>query len=58
MLEATPSLSSDIKLPLSAELLDRLGVKHILEVDMTATDGPSGFHLVGTHNQCRLLERD
>lgn len=59
VLEATPGLSYDIKIPLSQDLLDQLGVKHILEVDMPAEqEMPPGFHLVGTRYQCRLLERD
>lgn len=58
VLEATPELAYDIKIPLSADLLDRLGVKNVLEVDMATDQVPPGFHLVGTHEQCRLLERD
>jgi hypothetical protein len=58
LLEAAPGLAYDIKIPLSPELLDRLGVKHIVEVDVQADEVPPGFHLAGTHNQCRLLERD
>ncbi len=58
VLEAAPGLAYDIKIPLSSALLDQLGVRHILEVDMPAGQVPAGFHLVGTHNQCRLLERD
>ena len=59
VLEETDGLVYDIKIPLSQDLLDRLGVKHILEVDMPADQKiPPGFHLVGTVEQCRLLERD
>ena len=57
-LEATPENAYDIKIPLSSELLDRLDVKHILEVDMTTDQVPAGFHLVDSRKQCRLLERD
>lgn len=58
VLEATPELAYDIKMPLSADLLDRLGVKHVLQVDMPTDEVPPGFHLIGIHAQCRLLERD
>lgn len=59
VLEETDGLVYDIKIPLAQDLLDRLGVKHILEVDMPADQKmPPGFHLVGTVEQCRLLERD
>lgn len=58
ILEATPENGYDIKIPLSSELLDRLDVKHILEVDMATDQVPAGFHLVGARKQCRLLERD
>lgn len=58
VLEAAPGLAYDIRIPLSPDLLDRLDVKHILEVDMPKDQVPPGFHLVDTHNQCRLLERD
>lgn len=59
VLEATDELVYDIKIPLSQDLLDRLGVKHILEVDLPADQKmPPGFLLVGTVEQCRLLERD
>jgi len=53
------ALAYDIKMPLSPELLDRLGVRHILEVDLPADrEAPPGFHVVGTREQCRLLERN
>lgn len=59
VLEGTDGLVYDIKIPLAPDLLDRLEVKHILEVDMPADQKiPPGFHLVGTVEQCRLLERD
>ena len=59
VLEAAPGLSYDITIPLSQSLLDKLGVKHILEVDMPADrEIPPGFHHTGTRDQCRLLERD
>ena len=57
-LEATPENAYDIKIPLSSELLDRLDVKHILEVDMATDQVPAGFHLVDSRKQCRPLERD
>ena len=57
--EAAPGLAYDITIPLSQELLDQLGVKHILEVDWPVDrEVPSGFHVVGTRDQCRLLARD
>ena len=58
ILEAASGLAFDIKMPLSVELLDRLEVKHILQVDMATDDIPPGFHLLGAREQCRLLERD
>ena len=59
VLEAAPGLSYDITIPLSLSLLDKLGVKHILEVDLPqGREIPPGFHLTGTRDRCRLLERD
>jgi hypothetical protein len=58
VLEAAEGLAYDVKLPLSVELLDRLNVKHILQVDMATDEVPPGFHLLGAHEHCRLLERD
>lgn len=59
VLEAAAGLGYDIKIPLSRPLLDRLDVKHILEVDLPADQNvPSGFHLLGARDGCRLLERD
>lgn len=58
-LEAAPGLAYDIKIPLSVDLLDRLNVKHILEVDLRMNEETiPGFHLAGIQNGCRLLERD
>ena len=57
--EAAPGVAYDIRLPLTAPLLDDLGVKHILEVDLPDEgEVPPGFHLVETRDRCRLLERD
>ena len=59
ILETAPGLAYDIKLPLTVDLLDRLNVKHVLEVDMPMNqEVVSGFHLVGIQEGCRLLERD
>ena len=59
ILETAPGLAYDIKLPLTVDLLDRLNVKHVLEVDMPMNqEVVSGFHLVGIQDGCRLLERD
>jgi hypothetical protein len=58
VLEPSPGLSCDIQIPLSAELLDRLGVQHVVEVDLATNEVPPGFHLAGTFAECRLLERD
>lgn len=58
VLEAAAGLACDIKIPLDPALLERLGVTHILEVDTVTDQVTAGFHLVGIHNQCRLLERD
>jgi hypothetical protein len=59
ILEAAEGLAYDIKIPLSADLLDRLDVKHILEIDLPReTPLPEHFHVVDTREGCRLLERD
>jgi hypothetical protein len=57
--EPEPGLAYTINIPLSQNLLDRLGVKHILEVDFLSSEEiPAGFHFVGTQSRIRLLERD
>jgi len=56
---AAEGLAYDIKIPLSTALLDRLDVKHILEVDMPGERQPlEHFHHVDARDGCRVLERD
>ena len=59
IVEAAEGYAYEIKIPLRADLLDQLNVKHILEVDLPRDAEPvAGFHLLGIQNGCRLLERD
>ena len=57
-IEPSEDLAYDIHLPLSTDLLTRLGVSHLLEVDLPGEDVPAGFHVAASHDGCRLLERD
>jgi hypothetical protein len=57
--EAAEGLAYDIKTPLTTDLLDRLDVKHILEIDLPGeTVVPEHFHVVDVRDGCRLIERD
>lgn len=58
-IEPAEGLGYTIRLPFKQDLLDRLGVSHILEVDLPdSQDVPPGFHVSERREGCRLLERD
>ena len=54
----TSGVSYTIALPLNPELLDRLGVRYILSVDLPVDDEIPGFRTVGRHNGFLLRMRD
>lgn len=55
---ANDDLSYDIKIPLKADLLDRLNVRSVLEVDMPQNQIPPGFRVARQTENLRLLERE
>jgi hypothetical protein len=55
---ANEDLSYDVKVPVQADLLDRLGVRSVLEVDLPQNQIPPGFKVAGQAEHLRLLERE
>jgi hypothetical protein len=55
---ANDDLSYDIRMPLQADLLDRLGVRSVLEVDLPQNPVPPGFRIARQTENLRLLERE
>jgi hypothetical protein len=59
ILRATDGLAYDVEMPMRADLLDRLGVRYILQVDASpGTFSVPGFHSAGEHRGLELFERD
>jgi hypothetical protein len=55
---ANDDLSYDVKMPLQADLLDRLNVRSVLQVDMPQNQIPPGFRIARQTENLRLLERE